>query len=74
MTDTDTIIIDIGGDKVEVFYADTPRGIMLDCLAYIHPHKDGDQGRQEELEDLMPNWHDRQDLKDRIHRGLYESR
>ena len=70
----DTIIIDIKGDKVEIAYTASPRGVLLDCLAYVHPAKKGGRGRQEELEDLLPDWNARADIRDLIHRRLYESR
>lgn len=81
-TTRDTITIDIKGDKVEVFYTASPRGVRLDCLAYVHERVWNDpalsrpvvitEARQEELEDLLPDWNARQDIKDMIHRSIYE--
>ncbi len=61
--------IDIGPHRVDIFYTNTPRGILLDCLAYVHPAVEGrGRGHQEELEDLMPDWNERQDLRVRLAR------
>lgn len=56
----------ICGDETDIAWTQTPKGIIrLDCRAWVHG-SEGIRGRQEELEDLLPCWHARQDIKDRI--------
>ena len=67
---TGTWVHEVHGAPVEIAWTRTERGLIrLNCLAYVHRYGK-EEGHQEELEDLIPCWHTRMDIKDRIGMSL----